>query len=754
MQSQRPNPSLNEGGGSDDRMRRVVFLMLIVVTACNADNRASGNDAATPPIDAAMGGGGTDAPSGVCVPGQSIACFAPGGCQGGQVCKADGSGYADCICAVGAGVPEGSLPPDSDAGGPESSLTDSSLPDASPSDASPPDGWAPDGGTVINCVQPADGPGLAGGPVWLPPQGGGAWRAQLQDPRWAGGPVYAFAVHSGGATQQQALYRFVYAGNNLYVSIQVLADADGPDGVDGVYFGITEGTGGAGAHLFYVQLDTGSPPSPCTAQAVFHDPPPAPCPVPNSGGTITYYKTLDRSLSPPTWTAQATPPTWLKNLATWGTNTPGVAWAVTFQIDVTGPGITGATNAFFGAGIQMSPGTVVYLTSSSQPGALNPAIGPGIPAGKTITDWVPFDPLGRVCSSGIQISDTSVGLLSGASLANNVNTCPVPPNPPGTTCANTFRVEAQNVPAGAAPFALRTRIRVSDWGSTIADSNAPWHDFGIPPDVFLQPQSYFTSNPQWAWSQSGSTATIDYTCARDGVHSFCPWLSTAGASQYQSMLFEFAPSPYAVGAPGWTIQSPAVYRNMAFGTLSTLSEPATITLQGLEKQLGAPADRDVYLYVETRNMPPHGRLPMELSEERLASVRRHASHAQSEPRHAWSSAPTGDQALADAYPTYRVFVYYDGGETVTMKGHVRKVLVPMTPFGFYLSHKGTFYGFTHSLTFLDAPAAEIAPNFYVVHAKNEGKFHVRTTITAEEQPVHEPSLAKPEPRASTVVAHN
>lgn len=43
------------------------------------------------------GGDRTLAPP--CVPGQSIACVGPGGCAGGQVCNAAGSGYGACDCA-------------------------------------------------------------------------------------------------------------------------------------------------------------------------------------------------------------------------------------------------------------------------------------------------------------------------------------------------------------------------------------------------------------------------------------------------------------------------------------------------------------------------------------------------------------------------------------------------------------------------------------------------------------------------------
>ncbi|HEV3192425.1 MAG TPA: hypothetical protein VGY54_18065, partial [Polyangiaceae bacterium] len=475
----------------------------------------------------------------------------------------------------------------------------------------------------------------------------------------------------------------------------------------------------------------------------------APCPVPNSGGTITYYKTLDRGLAPPTWTAQPAPPSWLKNVATWGTSTPNVAWAVTLQIDITGPGIAGATNMFFGTGIQMSPGTVVYLTSSSQPGALNPAIGPGIPAGTTITDWVPFVQLGNACPPGISISSTSVGVLSGGTLTSNVNTCPIPPNDAGTTCTNTFRVEAQNVPASAAAFSLRTRIRVADWGSTIADPNAPWIDFGIPPDIFVNPGPF--PNPPWQWTQTGTTVDIDYTCGLTGGSHYCPALP-GSTQQHQCMLVEIAPSPAAMGAPGFNIQSPAaVYRNMDFGTLSSLHEPATISLKGLQKLTNAAKDRDVYVYVDTRNMPPHTREPREIAQKPLEIARAYAvrppplprlQNAGKRPAAVTGNPPalldlpllTGDQALSQAYPTYRVFVYYDSGETVTVKGKVQKLLVPMVPFGFYLNHVGTFYGFNHSLEFLGGGAKEIAPNFWVIHVANEGEVKVRTNVTAEEQP--------------------
>jgi hypothetical protein len=40
----------------------------------------------------------TPAPVRMCVPGAAQGCVGPGGCQGGQSCLADGSGYAACDC--------------------------------------------------------------------------------------------------------------------------------------------------------------------------------------------------------------------------------------------------------------------------------------------------------------------------------------------------------------------------------------------------------------------------------------------------------------------------------------------------------------------------------------------------------------------------------------------------------------------------------------------------------------------------------
>jgi hypothetical protein len=52
--------------------------------------------------DASVPDAPSDAASLLCTPGQSIPCTGPGGCQGGQACNAQGSGYLSCDCGVAA----------------------------------------------------------------------------------------------------------------------------------------------------------------------------------------------------------------------------------------------------------------------------------------------------------------------------------------------------------------------------------------------------------------------------------------------------------------------------------------------------------------------------------------------------------------------------------------------------------------------------------------------------------------------------
>ena len=59
---------------------------------------------------------GTDDEDSGCTPGESQGCVGPGGCQGGQACLADGTGYGECNCGGSPRTDGGSSSPPSDSG--------------------------------------------------------------------------------------------------------------------------------------------------------------------------------------------------------------------------------------------------------------------------------------------------------------------------------------------------------------------------------------------------------------------------------------------------------------------------------------------------------------------------------------------------------------------------------------------------------------------------------------------------------------
>lgn len=112
-----------------------------------------------------------------CASGQSVACTGPGGCSGGQACKADGSGYEACVCGVGGGD-----------GGSDGGTGSDSASDGSGGDAAAETGSAltiksirqnqPTVGTMVSLkdvVVVGHVTSSKYGHVWVQDQGGGAY---------------------------------------------------------------------------------------------------------------------------------------------------------------------------------------------------------------------------------------------------------------------------------------------------------------------------------------------------------------------------------------------------------------------------------------------------------------------------------------------------------------------------------------------------------------------------------------------------
>ncbi|HEX6274998.1 MAG TPA: hypothetical protein VFZ53_18275, partial [Polyangiaceae bacterium] len=487
----------------------------------------------------------------------------------------------------------------------------------------------------------------------------------------------------------------------------------------------------------------------------------------NANGAASWDATL--TLGFPPAVAPATTG-WLQKVATWRQS--GSTWAITFRVDLTQFGyalpITANIPIFLGSRHTPSVGSAVPLPNITTDTV---AAGESIVPGNKV-NWTTYTPPTAPggCPAGVTISPSNVGVWNGASLTGSVGICPGSAGCPGRT--HTFRAQPQNVPDGKV---VRTKMRLANFGSVIGDwPNADWEVIPGSGDPLVD------ATPATGWTftaGSGGVATADFLCGIVGGAQYCPVLSNVPAQPDQCLLVELGNPP---ATNELKFQHKAVYRNLWFTTLSTVTKPARISIKGLQKSTGVPMDRDVYLYVQTANMPAHSDTPMTLPQRTMAVVRRYAENRPPQPPYqdpkGGKNPPKGDltrkppfvlpqnfapishaaiahvpdvgaaqnplavptlsddQALGLVWPTYKVHVYYDSGKKVTMGGVERIVMVPMVPFGFYLNHVGTFYGFSHALTGLDGvELVPVAPNWYKVRIKNEGAIRVQTSITAEER---------------------
>jgi hypothetical protein len=659
-------------------------------------------------------------------------------------------------------------------------------------------GTATSGAQAQECFHPpVMVPALSGPPVWMGPAGGTDWRPQLHDPRWSGAPVRLFTTSTTGiGALYNGQYRVLNYGGVLYVSMQVISDADtsSGDSADAVYFGFTDGPAPSqGAYLVAIRPSRAGATIPAPGAGVPQD---TQLPIANNNLSVSWYQTTNHTLPTPTWTAHTfNVPAWLQDTVTWN-GSPGVSWAITFKIDLPSLGITGAPEIFAGERIGNGGGTTFKLGNSTLATSDPVSIGGGTISPVNQDDWVDYSAPGTACSGGVQLASNHIGVYASGALTNEVASCggaATPCTPPDDV--NTFRAELQHVDNAIGPtaHAVRAKFRIADWGATISNWKlAPWKPIaGISDTVFTDP----TLPPSWSWNFTAGgggfgDAVIQFTCAAAPGDGYCPKLTNPDDYTHQCMLVELGAGPTAQALK---FDTAAVYRNMDFEGLSTLDRKAKITIQGLQQLLGQAGNRDVYLHVQTLNMPAHGKEPIWLPASKMAEARRYAENPppvpalpgrdkpadKKEPRPgekpakpaarpdlklqplpAPQPAPepvaapgqgqkfpnpsvdvldvpvmTPTQALESVWPTYKIYPYVDIGRTTTIEGTVYKEVDPMVPFGYYLEHDGPLFGFSHALRGLNgAVITEVAPNLYKVTIVNEGAVEVSTKITAEEAP--------------------
>jgi hypothetical protein len=180
--------------------------------------------------------------------------------------------------------------------------------------------------------------------------------------------------------------------------------------------------------------------------------------------------------------------------------------------------------------------------------------------------------------------------------------------------------------------------------------------------------------------------------------------------------------------PDLTFVNASAARNMDFVPVSKFSRSAEISIRGLQPFSSQP--RDVYLFVETVNMPTKADSEIikrnTIVNEFMKSLR--DKHGDDGGVLAAGSSNVQFREIIKDMPTYRVHVYSDTGRRVTIGGKSRPVLEPQSSFGYYVWHEGSLYGWETRLY----GAEKIAENLYHVRVPNNGAVSVETTIQARE----------------------
>lgn len=257
---------------------------------------------------------------------------------------------------------------------------------------------------------------------------------------------------------------------------------------------------------------------------------------------------------------------------------------------------------------------------------------------------------------------------------------------------------------------VHARFRLANWGiqpdpNEVADPNQLWTEVrGLGNVTQSSPPDTIADGAHW---------NITGTWLPDnGIPEEAGWFDGTRWT-HQCMLVELSGSDLEF------LRS-SIHRNMNFVAASKFEEEAQVSVVGLTPI--NPSDRDVYLYVETKNMPERVK-DSDLYHRKVATT--------IDPRKVSTFFNKDDERpkveqIADRMPTYVIHGYYDTGRTITVNEKSHPILRPMTSLGYFVTHEGKVDGWSHNLQ----GAEEIAPNFYKIAVPNNDTATITTTVKA------------------------
>ena len=595
------------------------------------------------------------------------------------------------------------------------------------------------------CIPTASGvPALSGAPNFLDTSASGPaqYWPRLDDPRWIGAMARSFGT---GASQEASFRALRVDGTKsaIYLSWFVPVDSQLDPSFDFVRVAFSPGGGATDVMIDVIPFTSVA----ASIQAG----------VPTS--------TQTRTLSGTTWTNVGAEPAWVgQNTRVW-LDKDTQMWAVNMRVPV-------SATATFDTGIRMSPtfnmafdmqvsqagGTVVYYRFKDTIALNNLSAS----AATTPSGWsqMSIEPAPSGCAKGVSITSSNVGTtyVDSGSVAR--------PNRISIAGPNTFFALPTNETGGpVGATSISGTFRIANWGS-----QPDWND--IPnPTTSLWKQLNTTLVTNAGSISNGATASVAdanaMTFAWTPSHNEkCELVGKSGVPANQTgdgVAIPGDPScPNAnptrrlhqcilveLSGGGFTYIPPSIYRNMDYVNASTFERAAEISVAGLAPGGGVP--RDVYLYLQTFQMPPNVGAPPAsptlvnyqevlkiLSKPRGDNNEPTGAAAGTPPQSSsgggQSPFPTTPPASGDlntfnqVYPTYLVHAYRDTGTTVTVGGKTLKVLKSQSSFGYYVHHDGALDGWDATLD----GAQLIAPHYYKIGVPEGGTVSVTTKVVARE----------------------
>jgi hypothetical protein len=581
------------------------------------------------------------------------------------------------------------------------------------------------------CIPAASGvPALSGPPNWVdPPLPVGSGWPRPDDPRWRG--AFVHLPMPGAAATEHVTFRALRTATSLYLIWYVTVDPLLDDN-DQLWVAFSPGGGAQDMLINVVPFNASGTDVPPVADTAL----PAPFAVSVS------------TRVPGNPFAGAALPDWLDPATTHMRvfrKTANNSWAVLMEVPVSAdPEI----------GLNLPPAFSMWFEVQVTH-ALSNMVPYRFPAALTFdqvlvsTDATGFKQMQRtvaptdaVCMKGISLAVSDIGIVPDvASCANvavstsgTIKLTQAPGNPalPGINvlCARPRNDTSDPVAAGDLDATFRTANwgTQPEWNSVPDPLNTLWQTINTTPVTgALIPASPAKGALSFTWNLTVNDGTVNDACRFDpqppGIG--CGALPANSRKRHQCTLVELG------GAPGKTLTTGAVYRNMDFVNASTFTREAEVSVVGLAARPAPEPQRDVYLYVQTNNMPaevPDGGIP-EGEDPQDPRGRRRTGLAAKDGGQEIPPLEQGEYAnIRDREPTYQIHAFHETGRTSTVRGKTYTLLEPQTSFGYFVEHQGPLAGWSHELQ----GAQLVAPDYYLIAVPENGTGQVTTVIEAIE----------------------